>query len=157
MKPLLEFFPHVGVGPVCFGMSPKKVISVLENLGFSVSQREPSVLHFTAENALQVEFIARKCTFIGAFSSSLFEVRVCGIDPFANSAEDVFATIAGFESKPHAFSQDEYFFPDAIITLWDASEQYNSFDQTGRAFWAQVGLGNEKYVEAINSRSWRKI
>jgi hypothetical protein len=151
-KPVLEFLPGIGVGPVRFGMSPDEVIAVLESVSLHPSNAKRSSRMFFAQNAFQVEFTENQVSHIGVADSKFFEVRVYGANPFTMTAEEVFALITRFESNRNEFSPLECLFPDSIITLWDADEQYNHFDESGRSAWASVGLGNNVYWQQIQSR-----
>jgi hypothetical protein len=146
-KPMLEFSPGVGIGPVLFGMSEAKVIQVLGQIGLAGDGA-----FFGADNSVQVEYTNDAVSFIGLAHSELFEARVCGADPFDTPAEDLFALIASHEPAPHTFDRTEYVFPNSIITLWDADEQYDP-KGLGRPMWGQVGLGNGVYWEQIQALS----
>jgi hypothetical protein len=144
-KPMLEFLPGVGIGPILFGMNAAQVVQVLEPIGLTGDGA-----FFGADNSVQVEYTNEAVTFIGLAHSALFEARVFGVDPFDTPAEDLFALIASHEPNPHAFDRTEYVFPDSIITLWEADEQYNP-KGLGRPVWGQVGLGNDVYWKQIQA------
>ena len=69
---------------------------------------------------------------------------------FSLSAGELFSLIASTDdSGAHEFTDSEYLFPGQIITLWDADEQYDRQGNETRPVWAQVGIGNSAYAEAI--------
>jgi hypothetical protein len=55
------------------------------------------------------------------------------------------------DSGSHEFDRYEYRFPNQILTLWDADEQYDHQGGEGREVWAQVGIGNHAYMAAIDA------
>ena len=52
-------------------------------------------------------------------------------------------------SGPHEFGRYEYCFPNQILILWDADEQYIRQDGEEDEVWGQVGIGNDAYVAVI--------
>ncbi len=142
---MLEFSPGVGIGPVLFGMSAASVIQVLGQIGLTGDGA-----FFGADNSVQVEYTNEAVSFIGLAHSELFEARVFGVDPFDTPAAALFELIASHEPAPHTFDRTEYVFPNSIITLWDADEQYDP-EGLGRSMWGQVGLGNGVYWKQIQA------
>ncbi len=146
---VLELQPHVGAGPVLFGMNPQAVISSLAATGLQPTGSRNAELIYFAENALQVEFIDGLASFIGLASTALFEVRLYGIDPFDTSAREVFQLIADHEPEPHGYDRAGYVFPTTILTLYEADQQYDRL-KGKRAIWGQIGLGDKRYLEVSN-------
>ncbi|MCK9740495.1 hypothetical protein [Pseudomonas syringae] len=58
---------------------------------------------------------------------------------------------ASDDSGSHEFDRYEYFFPNQILTLWDADEQYDRQGEEELEVWGQVGIGNDAYVAAIEA------
>jgi hypothetical protein len=75
-----------------------------------------------------------------------------GIDVFARSATKVFSLMAASDnSGPHDFTSYEYWFPNQILSLWDADEQYDRQEGESREVWGQIGIGNSAYMAAIRA------
>ncbi len=73
------------------------------------------------------------------------------MDVFSLEASELFSLVTAADgSGPHEFTASEYLFPGQIITLWDADEQYDRRGGETRPVWAQVGIGNPAYVEALS-------
>ena len=67
---------------------------------------------------------------------------------FDTPAEALFSLFASYESGSHAFDADDYLFPDLIVTLYEADEQYDYAGGHTRSVYGQVGLGDEAYLAA---------
>jgi len=147
---VLEIFPGIGVGPVLFGMDRQAVVSSLAGVGLHQAGSHDAELIYFADNALQVEFIDGLASFIGLWSTALFEVRLYGIDPFDTAAPDVFQIIADHEPEPHRYDHAGYVFPTTILTLYEADKQYDRL-KSERVMWGQIGLGDKRYLEVSNS------
>ena len=73
-------------------------------------------------------------------------------DLFTMSAREVFALIAAFENGSLVeFNEQECLFPNQIISLWDADEQYDWSHNETVPTWGQIGLGNETYLAAMSA------
>jgi hypothetical protein len=143
--PILEILPGIGIGPIHFGMGVKQVVQELKQIGLTGNGT-----YFGADNAVQVEYTDKKVSFIGLAHSPAFQATLFGMDVFDTGAEEIFAKVAARESQPHTFDRGEYVFPDSIVTLWEADEQYDP-KGLGRQMWGQVGLGNDVYLEGIRA------
>ncbi len=90
--------------------------------------------------------------FIGVSGNSPITYMFKGVNVFAVSASELFALMAASDgSGPHDFDRYEYCFPNQILTLWDADEQYDRQGGEEREVWGQVGIGNDSYVAAIDA------
>lgn len=147
---VLEISPGIGAGPVHLGMNPQTVIQRLTEIGLLQTGSRGAELIYFADNALQVEFIDGRASFIGLASSKLFQVRLYGIDPFDTAAPDVFQLIAKHEPEPHRYARAGCVFPTTILTLYEADKQYDRL-KGKRVTWGQIGLGDQRYLEVINS------
>ena len=62
------------------------------------------------------------------------------------------ALIAGRDnSGDWPFDASGFVFPNQIVTLWEADEQYDRLGGEQRPIWALVGLGNQRYLEAVRA------
>lgn len=147
---VFNLVPHHGAGPVLLGSSRQQARDALLALGFPLEHFKSSVDYF-CQGAIQIECEEDgSVSFIGLCCHERFTVQYQGINVFALSAPDLFALIAASEtSGPHTYDDYEYSFPDQIITLWNADEQYDRLGDESKPVWAQVGLGNQAYVDAI--------
>jgi len=145
-----ELMPHKGIGPILLGSSRSQARETLSAIGFPFESSRGSLDYF-CEASIQVEYGADdKVWFIGVSAHERFIVRYQGKNVFELSANNFFALVAASESSgPHTFTTCEYCFPDQIITLWDADEQYDHFGSESKQIWAQVGIGNRAYASAI--------
>ncbi len=90
--------------------------------------------------------------FIGVSGNLEFTFMFKGSDVFALPATEVFSLMAASDnSGPHDFTSYEYCFPNQILTLWDADEQYDLQEGETREVWGQVGIGNDAYLAAIRA------
>ena len=146
----LDLVPHLGAGPILLGSARAEAREVLLALGFPLESRGDSVDHF-CQSAIQIECgPGDRVSFIGLACHERFAVSYQGQSVFALSAPDLFALIAASErSDSHTYEDYEYCFPDQIITLWDADEQYDRLGNESRPVWAQVGLGDKTYLAGI--------
>lgn len=84
-------------------------------------------LDYFSSNAVQISYdIDETVIFIGVSGSSTFQVTFKGFDVFNLAAPDLFSLMAEADnSGSHEFNSYEYCFPNQILTLWDADEQYD--------------------------------
>lgn len=150
----LDVVPHVGIGPARLGLARLANRSCLDAIGLPLEETRKALDYF-AENALQIEYDDDgKAQFIGIGSSGALRVLFFGLDVFDTPARDVFAAIARREATgAHAFDSSEYLFPEQVVTLWEADEQYDHRGGQRRVVWAQIGIGNARYLDAIRQIS----
>jgi hypothetical protein len=102
-------------------------------------------------SSLQIEFNADgTASFIDVWCHPAMLCTYKGRDVFDLAAPDLFALFAGDDtSGPHAYDAAEYLFPELIVALWDADEQYDRKGNESRPVYATVGIGDERYLAAI--------
>ena len=147
---VLNLVPHSGAGPVLLGSSRGQAREALLALGFPLEWSRDSTDYF-CESAIQTDCGPDdRVSFIGLSCHERFTVEYQGKNVFALSAPEVFALISASESSDsHTYEDYEYCFPDQIITLWDADEQYDRLGNESQPVWAQVGMGDQAYAAAI--------
>jgi hypothetical protein len=155
MKPTLPIFdisPRQSIGPVCLGDSRSVARDALAAIGFPLESSNGPTDYF-GQAAIQTEYDEQGLVwFIGLSQSEQYLARYQGVDVFALAADELFSLIASADdSGAHEFTDSEYLFPGQIITLWDADEQYDRQGNETRPVWAQVGIGNPAYVEAVSA------
>lgn len=142
--------PRVGAGPVFLGASRAQTREDLSALGFALEHSRGPADYF-CESSIQTECSPDgRVWFIGLSCHERYTVQYQGKNVFALAAPDLFALIAASEiSESHTYEPYEYCFPDQIITLWDADEQYDRLGNESKLVWAQVGIGDQSYAAAI--------
>lgn len=147
---VIDLVPHSGAGPILLGSTRVQAREAVASLGFPLKSSRNSLDYF-CEASIQIEYGPDdRVWFIGLSCHERFTVQYRGQNVFVLPAPQVFALIAASErSGAHTYESYEYCFPDQIITLWDADEQYDRLGKESNPVWAQVGIGDEAYVAAI--------
>jgi hypothetical protein len=145
-----EIEPHAGIGPVRLGTYRSAVHETLSSIGFPLENTHGTIDYF-CEAAIQVEFDdQQRAHFTGFSCHRAYSVFYSGVNVFDTPAQDLFALIAERDgSGAHTFRDTDYYFPNQIMTLWDADSQYDRLGGEQRVVWAQVGLGSSGYRDAI--------
>jgi len=105
--------------------------------------------------ALQVEYIDDTASFIGVSSSDEHSALLCGVDPFATAWDTLFEVVAqhdGGGQSMHRLSNGpalrafgtEQLLRHSIVAFWNADTD------SRRGFWSQVGVGDERYLRAVD-------
>ena len=147
---ILEISPLSGAGPVKLGSLRSEARESLLRAGFPLESSRRSLDYF-CNASIQVECDPDdRVIFIGISASERFTATFQSLDVFSLSAEELFSLIANADnSGAHQFIASEYLFPNQILTLWDADEQYDRQGNESRPVWAQVGIGNESYAASV--------
>jgi hypothetical protein len=143
--PHLELLPGIGVGPIRLGMKRADVRAAMKAVGLPSFTERGSSDFF---DALQVEYTDDTASFIGVSWSPTFTCSIYGVSPFDTSARELFSLLAKRNGGTHHFNEDEYLFPNIIVALYEAAEQYNHTHGT-RPPWGQVGVGDARYLAAV--------
>lgn len=147
----VELLPHLGAGPLRFGMPRAEVRSTLSGLGFPLSH-ENETLDYFCENSIRTEYTDGSASFIEFSGHALVVPRYRGSDVFSVTAEELFDAIAKGESAgTHAYDPLEYVFPEQIIALWEADPQYDLRGSYKRMVWGAVGVGDARYLAAVQA------
>jgi len=143
--------PHVGIGPILLGASRDSVRAALSASGYPLESSEDSLDYF-ASSGIQIEYGPDGCAdFIGIACGKTYRLTYYDVDVFNTPADEIFDLIARRDnSGDWPFDASGFVFPNQIVTLWEADEQYDRLGGEQRPIWAQVGLGNERYLEAVN-------
>ncbi|MFT5400173.1 MAG: hypothetical protein ACI9LO_002753 [Planctomycetota bacterium] len=141
-----EITPHTGIGPVKLGMSQEEIKAAL---GVSSDSGSNKSSDYYFANSLQVEFSEGKADFIGLSYSDEYIALYQGKNVFDIEAPELFRVMAQNESGVHKYDAYEYLFPEQILTLWDADEQYDRIGGEERVVWGQLGLGSKSYLKAV--------
>ena len=147
---IFNLTPRAGVGPVLLGSLRAQAREALSALGFPL-EHSRGPLDFFCESSIQTECSPEgRIWFIGLSCHERYTVQYQGKNVFALAAPELFTLVAASEiSDTHEYESYEYLFPDQIITLWDADEQYDRLGNESKPVWAQVGVGDQSYATAI--------
>ncbi|QXI36398.1 hypothetical protein [Pseudomonas xantholysinigenes] len=148
--PAFEILPLQAIGPVRLGATRMETREVMAAIGFPLEQSRGDLDYFCSA-AIQILYDAgEEVLFIGVSESAAFWVMFKGINVFNLPADELFLLMAEADgSGQHEFNSYEYCFPNQILTLWDADEQYDREGGETRPIWSQVGIGSEAYLAAI--------
>jgi len=143
-----QIIPHVGIGPIRLGASRADARISLAIAGFPLKLARGKV-DFFCDSSIQVEYDdSDSIQFIGISCDPSYRLTYEGVNVFDITAPELFARVASQDgSGDHKYRDTEYLFPNQMVTLWDADEQYDRLAGKKRVIWAQVGLGNRKYVD----------
>lgn len=152
--PVFEILPLEAIGPARLGASRTAARAAMSVSGFQLEWSNGRIDYF-CESSIQLEYgPSDEVQFIGVSGNSQLNFTFKGVDVFATSAAELFSLMAGSDaSGPHEFDRYEYCFPNQILTLWDADEQYDRQGGEEREVWGQVGIGNDAYAAAIAMRA----
>ncbi len=144
---ICEVNPHIGIGAIKLGMGRDEVKKALGVENYSGSN---GASDYYFDNAIQVEFEDDMADFIGVSYHPDYLVMYKGVNVFDTEAKDVFELIAANEDEKHLYNPSEFLFPNQIVTLWEADEQYDQIGKESRPIWAQIGVGTSSYLEAVS-------
>jgi hypothetical protein len=146
----LKINPNKSIGPIEFGMSRINVQNQLSKIDCKLEFERDSQ-DFFMNSAIQVEYEKdNTVSFIGIASNHNIELLYHNFDLFNLSSEESFNLIASNESSLHTYDEFEYLFKEQIITLYEADTQYDNKGNYKRSVWGQIGLGDNRYLNAIN-------
>jgi hypothetical protein len=146
----LVLTPHVGVGPVKLGAQRSDIRAALADIGCPLRTARGSMDHFGGAS-IQVEYEEDDtASFIGVSSHQDVVLLFDDIDLFDKEAEEIFAIFSSRDdSGNHQFTSYEYVFPKQIVTLYEADPQYDHRRGETRPVWAQIGCGDQRYLDGI--------
>jgi hypothetical protein len=144
--------PLEAIGPVQLGTTRAMARQAMSAMGFPLEHSYNGVDYF-CDSCMQLSYgPSDEVWFIGASGSLELKFMFKGVDVFSLSATEVFSLMAASDkSGPHDFTSYEYLFPNQILTVWDADEQYDRQGGETREVWAQVGIGNGAYLAAVHA------
>ncbi|UVM36371.1 hypothetical protein LOY28_17670 [Pseudomonas sp. B21-017] len=150
--PVFEISPLEAIGPVRLGVPRAVARQTMAAIGFPLENSHDGVDYF-CESCMQFSYgPSDEVWFIGVCGNPNFTFVFKGIDVFARSATEVFSLMAASDnSGPHDFTSYEYWFPNQVLSLWDADEQYDRQEGESREVWGQIGIGNSAYMAAIRA------
>ncbi len=133
-------------------MTVAEADAVLGGIPGAGARKSRKTVHYSFDASLQFEVgESGRIQFIGLASNPDVISRYNGHDVFDTPAPELFELIAAHESVNHEYDPSEYLFPDQIITLYEADEQYDQVQHESRPIWGQVGVGNDEYLAAIRA------
>jgi hypothetical protein len=149
---VLDFEPGKGFGPISLGSLREDARSAMAGIGLPLETSRGDMDYF-CESSIQTECDEQgRVMFVGVACHKAFVARYRGVDVFETLARDLFQLVAQADvSGHHEFDPLEYCFPNQVLTLWDADEQYDCRGRGSRQVWGQVGVGNSVYLAAIKA------
>ena len=109
-------------------------------------------MDFYCDASIQVEYEEDSTvSFIGVSFHFSYKCTYHGVNIFDTPAEEIFSLMAASEDDGsiHTFDDCGYVFPKQILTLYEADSQYDRLGGEVRPIWAQVGIGDARYWEAV--------
>ena len=147
-----DLVPHVGIGPLHLGMTIAEADAAVGPLAGAGARGSRRSVHLFFDAALQFEVGASgRIQFIGLADHPRVLCRYRGQDVFDTPAPELFALMAAHENSTHQYRSAGYLFPDQVITLYQADEQYDRKRNGSRPVWGQVGVGNGEYMAAVRA------
>lgn len=146
----LVLLPLDSIGPFRLGASRHQNEKRAAEEGMPKSHSRNSMDYFF-ENAIQVEYEANgTASLISVCSHPKLSLRYHDSDLFDMDAMSVFRLLAdGEPSVSHEYDEIQYLFPQQIVALYDADEQYDHRRGESRPVWGQIGIADAAYLEAI--------
>jgi len=148
-----EIRPQVGIGPLCLGMTRRQVREAMFQEAIRPSGKKAATIDCYYDNSVQVSFDRQGRADFIEVSSSAFElgVKFRGVDVFDVDAPKLVSHIEKQAAWEPALSRPpgEYLFPPLILSLWNASKEYDYKRNGKRRVFATVGVGNENYLRGI--------
>lgn len=150
--PVFEILPLEAIGPMRLGATRFVARQAMSEIGFPLEHSHDGVDYF-CDSCVQLSYgLGDEFWFIGVSGNLQFTFMFKGVNVFSRSATEVFSLMAASDdSGPHDFTSYEYWFPNQILTLWNADEQYDREGEESREVWGQVGIGNGAYLAAIRA------
>ena len=146
----LVITPYQSIGPIKLGVSRPEMRKTLSESGLLFKSSRNKQDYF-CNASIQVEYEEDEtASFIGVRCHASYICFYNGVNVFDTPAEELFALMAAGEEQGsiHTFDSCEYTFPHQILTLWDADAQYDRLGGEVRPIWAQVGIGDARYLAA---------
>jgi hypothetical protein len=147
--PQFEIQEHTGVGPVKLGMTRPQVCEALAKYSDNgLDQVSHQTLDYAFGNSLQIEYDDQgHAQFIGVgfYSGCGCDFTFRGRHVGEYTAYDLFKALAKIDGGTHEFTENEYFFPNIMMTVWEADSQYDYMGGESRPVFGQVGVASERY------------
>ena len=68
------------------------------------------------------------------------------------TAQELFQLLADLDGGGnHEFNDYEYYFPNIMMTVWDADSQCDYLGGESRPVYGQVGVANNRYHDALSN------
>lgn len=152
-----EIEPHVGIAPIRFGMSRADVVQEMAKIGGGNPVDKGGVIDCFFNNGFQVSYRDDTVEFIEVCNEPDHTFVLAGMDVFDMPANELVARLEALDSVDPVLSDNySYCFPNLIVSLWEADEQYDRKGGEKRPIFGAVGIGDERYlaaIRAIHSRS----
>lgn len=148
-----EIEPHVGIAPIRFGMSQADVVREMAKIGGgNPVDKAGGAIDCFFNNGFQVSYRDGTVEFIEVYNEPDHTFVLAGMDVFDMPAPELVARLEALDSVDPVLSDEYSFcFPNLIISLWEADEQYDRKGGEKRPIFGAVGIGDERYLVAIRA------
>ena len=149
-----EMIPGIGVGPVLLGMSREQVRHALTTCA-DLDQTSQPKLDYAFGNCLQIEYDDDgHVHFIGVgyYTGCGCDFEFRGRHIAAYSSHELFALLSQADGGDHSYDHDGYFFPNIMVNVWEADEQYDYLGKETKPVYGQVGIANQKYCDRSSGK-----
>jgi hypothetical protein len=147
----MEIQPHVGIGPIRFGMTRTEVAAAMRAIGGGEPFAKSAECDRYCDLSLLVEYTDDTVSFIEA-DSLQHDFLLSGIDVFDTPAEELVAELEKLDTNDAALGgKGSYCFPNLIVALWEADTQYDRKGHETRPIFGAVGIGDSRYLSAIRA------
>lgn len=151
-----EIEPHVGIAPIRFGMSRADVVWEMTKIGGGNPVAKSNGIDCFFNNAFQVSYRDGTVEFIEVYNEPDHTFILAGLDVFDAPADQLVARLEALDSVDSELSDKcSYCFSNLIVSLWEADEQYDRKGGETRPIFGAVGIGDDRYLAAIQQIATR--
>jgi hypothetical protein len=143
--------PLLGMGPITFGTERSEVRRLLGEINLPLYRELGDSDYFGKQASIQIEYADGTASFIGINAGVELRCTLYGSNVFELAAEDLHRHISAHESSPPDFCESENLFLDQIISVYEADEQYDYLGEHTRLVYAQIGIGDERYLSSTTA------
>jgi len=150
---IIELLPKKGIEHIHFGMTRDEVRSIMQDkykAGKAEKRNEETETYF--ESSLQFSFEPDETlSFIEVASFPPIAVRILGINTWEIDGKELLALLKEKDQVNEKISEGGHnpIFQENIIALYELDEQYDVIGKFQGEKWATIGIGDERYYEAV--------
>lgn len=152
---IIELIPKVGIPPITFGTSRETVRQIMmDQYAEQPSPRSkgPDTDAYF-DGCLQFFFEKdQTLSFIECWNSNrrTHAIKILDFNTWEVSGKELLEGLKAIDKIDISISdEDEPIFMDNIIALWGLDEQYDHFDNWKTPKWGAIGIGDDRYYQAI--------
>jgi hypothetical protein len=154
---IIELIPKVGIPQINFGATRETVKKImLDQYGETQSLMSRPQTDAYFDGALQFYFEDDwTLSYIETWESPKRKVgiKLLGFYTWEISGQDLLSELKKIDEIDLTISHEETgpIFKNNIIALWNLDEQYDHFGNWTRPKWGSIGIGDERYYQAIRN------